>query len=88
MIVDTLDTLAPLAVALVGSGFLLAPMSALTFISTPKYQLIMVVLFVLIFAVTLALGIGSAKNQELLGATAAYASVLVVFVHQLPVSGS
>ena len=85
---STVDTLARLAVTLVGGAFLLAPMSALTFISTPKYQLITVVLFVMLFAVVLALGAGNASNQELLGATAAYAAVLVVFVHQLPASGS
>lgn len=83
-----MNTLAPLAVALVGGAFLLAPMSALTFISTPKYQLITVVLFVLFFAVVLALGFSNASNQELLSATAAYAAVLAVFVHQVPVSSS
>ncbi|KAF4609825.1 hypothetical protein G7Y89_g15798 [Cudoniella acicularis] len=51
------DKMTRLGVAIVGGAFLLAPMSALTFIREPKYQLVTVVLFVLVFAVTIALGI-------------------------------
>jgi VIT1/CCC1 family predicted Fe2+/Mn2+ transporter len=77
------DKLASVLVAFVGGAFLLAPMYNLTYVQEQKYQLISVVLWVLFFAISLALS-SKATNQELLGATAAYAAVLVVFVSQNP----
>lgn len=62
-------------------------MYALTYVRVQKYQLITAVLFVLFFAVVVALA-SKATNQELLGATAAYAAVLVIFINQNPASAS
>ncbi|KAH8880917.1 hypothetical protein GQ53DRAFT_754737 [Thozetella sp. PMI_491] len=82
-----LDRVARLLVSIGGGAFLLAPMYALTFIREQRDQLITVGLFVIFFAVVVALA-SRASNQELIGATAAYAAVLVVFVSQNPSSGS
>jgi Na+(H+)/acetate symporter ActP len=68
-------------VALLGGAFLLGPMYALTYVRVQKYQLMTAVLFVLSFAILVALG-SKASNQELLGATAAYSAVLVIFINQ------
>jgi VIT1/CCC1 family predicted Fe2+/Mn2+ transporter len=80
------DKLASILVAFLGGAFLLAPMYNLTYVHAQKYQLISVVLWVLFFAISLALS-SRATNQELLIATAAYAAVLVVFVGRTPGSG-
>lgn len=77
----TVDKLARLVVAVAGGAFLLAPMYGLTFMQTQRDKLITVGLFVLFFAVVVALA-SKATNQEVVGATAAYAAVLVVFVGQ------
>jgi hypothetical protein len=82
-ILPVVDELARLLVALVGGGFLLGPMYAMTYIRVQKYQLMTAVLFVLSFAILVAFGT-KASNQELLGATAAYAAVLVIFINQNP----
>jgi VIT1/CCC1 family predicted Fe2+/Mn2+ transporter len=65
--------------ALVGGIFLLAPIILMTYIESRRYMLLTTCLFVLFVATTLALA-SKASNQELLGATTAYAAVLVVFV--------
>jgi hypothetical protein len=75
----TVDILARLTVSLIGGAFLLVPMSILTFVKPPKYQLLTVALFVLVFAIAIALG-SEATNHQLLAATAAYSAVLVVFI--------
>ncbi|GAB1318642.1 hypothetical protein MFIFM68171_08852 [Madurella fahalii] len=77
----TVDKLARLVVAIAGGAFLLAPMYGLTFMQTQRDKLITVGLFVVFFAVVVALA-SKATNQEVVGATAAYAAVLVVFVSQ------
>lgn len=81
------DRFARLLVSLTGGAFLLVPMYALTFIQEQRYQLVTVGLFVIFFAVVVALAT-KATNQELLGATATYAAVLVVFISQTPSSTS
>jgi hypothetical protein len=75
----SVDNFARILFALIGGIFLLAPMVAMAYITSTKYLLVTTVLFVLIFAVILALS-SKASNQELVAATAAYAAVLVVFV--------
>lgn len=79
-----IDTLATFVVAFMGGILLLAPMFALTYVRKQKYQLITVVLFVLFFAFAVAAST-KATNQEMLGATAAYAAVLVILINQNPV---
>jgi hypothetical protein len=54
-------------------------MYALSFIHTQSYQLITVTLFVIGFAILVA-AITTGSNSEVLGASAAYAAVLVVFL--------
>jgi VIT1/CCC1 family predicted Fe2+/Mn2+ transporter len=83
---EVADKLASVLVAFIGGAFLLAPMYNLTYVKDQKYQLISVVLWVLFFAISLALS-SRATNQELLIATAAYAAVLVVFVGHNPITG-
>ena len=78
-----MDWSARLLVVVASSAFLLAPMYSLTFIPEQKYQLIAVGLFVVLFAILIALA-SKASNQELFGATAAYVAVLVVFISQTP----
>jgi hypothetical protein len=56
-------------------------MYALTYIREQKYQLMAVVLFVVSFAVLVALG-SNATNQEVLAGTAGYIAVLLIFVNQ------
>ena len=75
------DKLAGFLVALVGGAFLVAPMVELTYVRTQKWQIVSVVLWVLVFSLAVAMT-SKAKNVELLGATAAYAAVLVVFIGQ------
>ena len=72
--------------ALFGGLFLLVPMIALAYITSKKYLLVTTVLFVLIFALSLGY-LSKGSNQELVGATAAYAAVLVVFVGNSITSG-
>ncbi|XXG94188.1 hypothetical protein Hte_000441 [Hypoxylon texense] len=77
----TADKLAGFLVAFVGGAFLIAPMCELAYVESKKWQIISVVLWVLFFAFSVV-ATSKAKNVELLGATAAYAAVLVVFVGQ------
>lgn len=66
-------------VSLIGGTSLLVPMIIQTYVTGRHWEVVITVLFVLTFAIMVAL-LTEAKNQELLGATAAYAAVLVVFV--------
>ncbi|KAI1378105.1 hypothetical protein F4677DRAFT_444018 [Hypoxylon crocopeplum] len=75
------DKLAGFLVAFVGGAFLLAPMCELAYVRSQEWQIVSVVLWVLFFAFAVA-ATSKARNVELLGATAAYAAVLVVFVGQ------
>lgn len=71
--------------SLVGGAFLLVPMVALTYITEQRFQLLTVSLFVVFFALTVALTTSvQTSNQELVAATAGYAAVLVVFISQTP----
>jgi hypothetical protein len=51
----------------------------MSFLTTSSGRLITASLFVIAFATFLSLG-SSASNQEILGGSAAYAAVLVVFI--------
>lgn len=73
------DNVARLLISTLGGIFLLAPMVALTFITSRDWQLVTTILFVLSFASSLAIAT-KASNHELLAGTAVYAAVLVVFV--------
>lgn len=73
------DALARILFALFGGVLLLIPLAAMAYITAKKYLVMTATLFVLFFAVTMALAT-VASNQELATATAAYAAVLVVFV--------
>lgn len=75
------DKTARVLIALTGCAFLIGAMYALAYVQEKKYQLMTVVLFVVPFAVVLALGSG-ASNQEVLAGTAGYIAVLVIFVSQ------
>jgi hypothetical protein len=67
------------SIAIMGGICLLVPMIVLAWVERYEFRILATVLFVLSFAILLAL-ISKASSQELLGATAAYAAVLVVFV--------
>ncbi|RDL39332.1 uncharacterized protein BP5553_03672 [Venustampulla echinocandica] len=75
----SVDNFARVIFAVTGGLFLLAPMVALSYITSKTYLIITTVLFVLVFAACLGL-LSKGSNHELIGATAAYAAVLVVFV--------
>jgi positive regulator of sigma E activity len=68
-------------VSVLAGLFLLVPMIVLSFIASQKVRLGVTVAFVLVF--TTALGwFSKATNDASMGAGAAYAAVLVVFVGQ------
>jgi hypothetical protein len=73
------DNFARVLFALFGGLFLLVPMIAMAYITSKRYLLVTAVIFVLTFALSLGY-FSKGSNQELVGATAAYAAVLVVFV--------
>jgi hypothetical protein len=65
---------------LIGGLFLIIPIVVLSVLSNSrKWSLVATSLFVVFFAISLAIAT-KANNQELMAATAAYAAVLVVFV--------
>jgi hypothetical protein len=66
-------------IANIGGATLLIPMIIMSFAESKTAHLIITSLFVLGFAFVISIG-AVASNQELLGATAAYAAVLVVYV--------
>jgi VIT1/CCC1 family predicted Fe2+/Mn2+ transporter len=82
----SVDNFARVLFALFGGLFLLVPMIAMAYITSKKYLLITAVLFVFVFALSLGY-FSKGSNQELVGATAAYAAVLVVFVGNSITSG-
>jgi hypothetical protein len=69
-------------IAMLGGAILLVPIVVLSLVTEFKFQLLITVLFVLFFSWLLPLSsVGSnPTNQELLGATAVYAAVLIVFL--------
>jgi hypothetical protein len=73
------DNLARLLIAIVGRVLLLAPMTVLIFVSSLGLTLGITFIFVLIFSVALSL-VSKASNDQILGVTAAYGTILVVFV--------
>jgi VIT1/CCC1 family predicted Fe2+/Mn2+ transporter len=73
------DGLARIIVAITGGVFLLVPMIIMTWATDAHVRLIIVSIAVLWFAISVAL-VSKATNQELIGATAAYSAVLVVYV--------
>lgn len=73
------DNIARVLFGLCGAISLLVPLVVLTYIRSTNYRLLATTLFVLVFVLLMAF-LSDANNQELVGATAAYAAVLVVFV--------
>ena len=82
-----IDITARVLFGIIGIVSLLVPLVALTFIQSTNYRLLATTGFVIVFVLVLAL-LSVASNQELVGATAAYAAVLVVFVGSTIGSGS
>jgi hypothetical protein len=80
-ITNGVDTIARMVLSVLAAIVLLAPMFALSYISSKGYQLMTTSLFVLLFAAVLSLS-SKATNQELIVAVAAYTAVLVVFIGQ------
>ncbi|KAK5718113.1 hypothetical protein LTR17_015835 [Elasticomyces elasticus] len=68
-----------LTVAFFGGASLLVPMIIMTFRTSRTARLVTVCVATLLFAYAIAL-FTSAKKQDILGATAAYAAVMVVYV--------
>jgi len=66
--------------AIFGALILLVPMLIMVLHATKLTALLTTVLCVLFVAVALSLGMYNAEGKDVLGATAAYAAVLVVFV--------
>lgn len=66
--------------ALFGGVALIAPMLIMTLHESKLTPLLTTLLFVVGVAVVLAWRFDEAKSQDIIGATAAYAAVLVVFV--------
>ncbi|KAF4624509.1 hypothetical protein G7Y89_g13664 [Cudoniella acicularis] len=73
------DRLARVIVAITGGVFLLVPMIIMTFVQNAHLRLVVVSVAVVWFAVSVAV-VSESSNQELIGATAAYTAVLVVYV--------
>jgi len=72
--------LSRLAMALFGGVALIAPMLIMTLHQSKLTSLLTTSLFVVAVAVTLAWWMEDATSKDIVGATAAYAAVLVVFV--------
>ncbi|CZR51025.1 uncharacterized protein PAC_00900 [Phialocephala subalpina] len=81
---DTVDYLARLITSLIGCILLIALMVALSFIHEKKCRLLIVLLFLVVFALSCSLAAFKLTVQELLEPTAAYAAVLVVFISSTP----
>ncbi|KAF2669611.1 hypothetical protein BT63DRAFT_425287 [Microthyrium microscopicum] len=73
------DGFARIIVAITGGVFLLVPMIIMTWVTNAHIRLIIVSVAVLWFAISIAVT-SKATNQELMGATAAYTAVLVVYI--------
>ena len=76
-------TIARLLFGIFGGSLLLGPLVALTYIHSTYYRLLACTLFTFVFVLVLAI-FSKANNIEFVGATAAYAAVLVVFVGSAP----
>lgn len=68
------------SMALFGGLALIAPMLIMSLHATQATQLATTSLFVVAVALALAWQMEDAQNKDIIGATAAYAAVLVVFV--------
>jgi hypothetical protein len=73
------DNIARFVIAIVGGSSLLVPVILMAFLTTRTSHLIITSVFTIVFAIAMSF-ISTASNQEVLGSTAAYAAVLVVFV--------
>jgi len=73
------DVVPRFLIANIGGATLLVPMIIMSFATSKAAHLIVTCIFVLGFAFVFSIS-ARATNQELLGATAAYAAVLVVYV--------
>ena len=73
------DMIARFLVAILTAAFLIAPLGVLTKQTRSGAHLLTVSIFILAFSIFLAV-FSRATNQEIMGASAAYAAVLVVFV--------
>lgn len=73
------DNIARFIIGVLGGGALLGPMIIMTFHKSQTARLITVSVAVLIFGFLLSVST-KAANQEILGATAAYAAVMVVYI--------
>ena len=68
--------------------FLIVPMFALTYIQSTGFILMAASLFSVFFAIIVAIS-SKARNHEVIGVTAAYSAVLMVFVgNAVQISGS
>lgn len=74
-----MDGVARVLVALVGGASLVVPLIMMTYLTSQTARLIIVSAFVFVFSILVGVAT-KGTNQEVLGATAAYAAVLVVFV--------
>lgn len=75
------DTAARVIMSIIAGIFLLAPVFAISYIDNKIYRLLTTSLSTFLFAVCFSVT-SSAKNQEIMIATAAYTAVLVVFLGQ------
>jgi hypothetical protein len=73
------DHTARFLLALIGGSFLLVPIIVMNFVDSQNMRLVVASVFVLAFSLFLSF-LSRASNQEILGGSAAYAAVLVVFV--------
>ncbi|MCJ1394151.1 hypothetical protein MMC18_007029 [Xylographa bjoerkii] len=80
------DNVARIIMAVFAGALLLVPVIALSYITPTGYRLLATCLFVLAFAVIASVAITGTSN-ELVGATAAYTAVLVVFLGQTSSAG-
>jgi hypothetical protein len=76
---ERVDRLGRLIVAILGGAALLTPMMIMTYRTSQTARLITVSVAVIVFGLILSLGTKS-TNQEILGGSAAYAAVLVVYI--------
>jgi len=81
------DKIARIMFGILGGVVLLVPLVVLTFIENNHYRLLATTLFTFVFVLFMAF-FSDASNQELIGATAAYTAVLVVFVGSALSAGS
>lgn len=73
------DAVARVLVALIGGASLVAPLIMMMYLTSKTARLSIICAFVFVFSIFMGIAT-KGSNQEVLGATAAYAAVLVVFV--------